>query len=468
MTTVQAKIVGGTYAHRSLPLSAQRCINWWPEVELTGKEPVALVPFPGCKPWLSGVATEKDRGMHVMDTGQVFKVSGGFLYQVDSDVTQTNIGTIVGAGQVIMADDGTNLIIITGANAYHYDGASLLSITDIDYEQGDSVAYMNNQFIYDGIGGRFAVSDAGLPTTINGLNYATAESYGDDLSRVFVHNELLYLFGSTSIESWYNSGVGNPPFDRIQSSTLKVGLGALHSVCSNKEFTYFLGNDLNVYQMRSYQLKKVTPIAVQSEFSGFTTSDAKGFCFQMEAQEFYMITFPTSDRTFCFNEETGWFELAHSAAKNRHLTNSYVYAYNKHLVADYRNGNVYELDFDTFTDNSDVIIRERITHPITSDALGVKGIRIEMSRFQVIMETGTGTATGQGQTPQIMFSASYDGGKSYSDEDWVEAGRTGEGRLKIEWYNMASFYECVIKIKVSDPVKWVIHSAAIDLQPAGY
>ena len=91
-----------------------------------------------------------------------------------------------------------------------------------------------------------------------------------------------------------------------------------------------------------------------------------------------------------------------------------------------------------------------------------------MSSFTLIMETGVGLIAGQGVNPKIMFQASYDGGKSWSDEDWVEIGRMGEGRVKVVWDNMASAYEIMIRVRVSDPVFISFHGASINIREAGW
>ncbi|TNG03801.1 MAG: hypothetical protein EP297_00160 [Gammaproteobacteria bacterium] len=91
-----------------------------------------------------------------------------------------------------------------------------------------------------------------------------------------------------------------------------------------------------------------------------------------------------------------------------------------------------------------------------------------MSRFQIVMEAGVGLPVGQGEIPQIMLEASFDGGKSWTNQDTVEIGRAGEGRTKIEWYHIESFYDASIRITVSDPVPINIYSAAMDVKVAGW
>jgi hypothetical protein len=178
---------------------------------------------------------------------------------------------------------------------------------------------------------------------------------------------------------------------------------------------------------------------------------------------FYVINFPAAGKTYAYNEEgNAWFQLSSGSNESNYIGTSYAEAYGKKFIAS--EGSVLELDCDTFTDNGDTIIRERISAPIISP----EGGRIEMSSFTLIMETGVGLISGQGVNPKVMLQASYDGGKSWSGEDWVDIGRMGEGRIKVVWDNMASAYEMLIRVRVSDPVFVSFHGASIMLRQAGW
>ena len=99
--------------------------------------------------------------------------------------------------------------------------------------------------------------------------------------------------------------------------------------------------------------------------------------------------------------------------------------------------------------------------------IGHRGKRVKMSRFELIMEMGVGTITGQGENPRVMAEASYDGGKSFDPIGWARIGRLGETNIRAEWWNLESFYDLIIRITTSDPVDYTIISGAIDLKLAG-
>ena len=465
--TVAVQIVGQTYQHRSRPLSSQRTMNLIPEFNVTGKKESSMNCWPGSKPYIVG--TGSDRGYHVFNN-VLYKVSGASLYSENSDKTETLIGTIAGTNRCIFANDGFSMIITTGGTGYQYVDSTntLTEITDTDFDNGNSVAFINSQMVFDGDGGRFQVANPGDPDNIEANNFATAESAPDDTIRVYTFSERLYLFGERTVETWYNSGTGNPPFDRVNGGTMQIGLAAVHSVTESPDFVYFLGSDKSVYRFSATQAQSISTIAISHEFESYDdVSDAIAFMVNIEGQYIYVIKFPTAGKCFAFNEgSNGWFELSTGASQGLYIGNSYAEAYGKKFIAD--NGNTLELDLDTYTDNGETIIRERVTAPLDGAAIGVEGGRVTMSRFQVVMETGIGLITGQGETPQLMFQASFDGGKSWTNADTVMIGRLGESRVKVEWYHMASFYEVMFRIRMSDPVFISIHSAAIDISAGGW
>lgn len=461
--TIPVDVVGQSYQHRSRSLSSQVTMNLIPEFTPSGRSQKALTCWPGDKAFSSD-NSGADRGLHVF-ANQLYKVTGGTLYRIESNGTQTLIGTVLGSNPCVFADDGNSMRIATGSLDYIYDGSTLAQITDSDLTPGNSVAYLNQQMINDSSGGQFQVSNVGDPDNIDALNVATAESAPDDTVRVFTFNERLYLFGDrNNTETWYNSGTGNPPFDRIQGGTMNVAIGAVYSVAASAEFMYFFGFDKSVYRVSAYQAQKITPNAIANTFENFTTSsDARGYTLAFEGQYFYVLNFPTEGQTWCYSEAgNAWFQLSTGADQSNYIGTSYAFCYGKHLIANA--GDVRELDLDTYTSNGLPMIRERVSAPIVDPT----GQRIMMNRFQLIMEVGVGLISGQGVDPQIMFEASYDGGKSWTNESWVDIGRMSEGRIKVEWFNMSSAYEIMVRFRVSDPVFISVHSAAIDIRPGGW
>jgi len=320
--------------------------------------------------------------------------------------------------------------------------------------------------IYDGDNGRFATSDAGDATSINGLNYAAAESNADDLLRVYRFNQLLLNFGAKTMEPWYNSGAGNPPYDRIEGGILSVGISAIYSVSNNDNFVYWLGDDRQVYRTTGQDRgQAVTTTALAHEIAGYSTvSDAVGNAFTFDGQNFYMLTFPTENKTWCFSESVGWFELSSDISGGKYRGSSIAHAYGKNIVADEATGDLYELDSNTYDENGEATIRVRDTGVFHGGLIGAPGVDIEFNRFELIMEAGVGLISGQGSEPVVMLETSDDGGRTWSTEMWGQVGKLGDFMYKIEWSALGSAASRIFRVKTSDPVFYSIHSATVDVE----
>jgi len=468
---VDINITGSSYTTKSLPVSAQVTRNFYPELQdnESVKSKFVIQSFPGLKVFLSHPG--KDRGMFEHD-GILYKVTDSTLYKIDSLANSTVIGTITGAARCVFTAIGRTVVIVSGGSVWQYqipDASSvtppeLTQITDSDLESPESAASLNNQIIYDGEGSRFVTADVGDASSINGLNYASAESNPDPLVRVYVFNQTLYLMGTKTVEPWYNSGVGSPPFDRIEGGIMTIGLGALHSASNNDRYLYFLGDDNHIHRILGNSEDIVSTIAISHAIEKYSTiSDAIGFCFTMEGQEFYYLTFKEADNSWCYSESSDqWFELSSGVKAERYSITTHAFAFRKNLVAD--NENIYELDEDTYLNGSEVIQRTRDTGPFHSGLFGAPGKELEINHFELIMETGTGLVQGQGSDPVIMLSFSDDGGETFSTEMWGQVGQMGKGIFKVEWSVLGSAMSRIFRIRTSDPVHYSIHAATADVE----
>lgn len=365
---------------------------------------------------------------------------------------------------VYLGSSETAMYVIGRTNDTVYQYSSTGEVLDSDLETPNSVAHLNSRAIYDGDDARWTVSAVGNAINIDALDYATAEANPDNLLRVYVFNQLLYLMGEKTIEPWRNTGVGRPPYDRIEGGIIPVGLAAIYSAANNDNFLYFLGDDNRVYTIFGLTKENRSNIALSNAVDSYTVvSDAIGLCYSFDNQNFYQLTFPTEGVTWCYSESSGqWFEL--SSEGGRYLGNSYAFAYRKNLIADYRDGKIYELDLTAYDENGTTIQRIRDSGPIHGELLGAPGKTVEMTRFELIMEVGVGTASGQGSDPVVMLSFSDDGGKTFSTEMWGRIGKMTGEFVKVEWFALGSFYNRIIRVRTSDPVLFSIHSANADME----
>lgn len=467
--TVGLNITGPSYKDRSRPIASQETRNLYQEVVEEGQGNYVLHSFPGLSSFGSTTAGA-DRGATVFD-GVKYRVIGNNLYSVSSAGVHTTIGTITGTARCTFANDGSNLFITAGnGDVFWYDKLTLVQVTDSDIQGATAVTIINNQFVYTKPS-LFVVSNVGDGSTASGLNAASAEVKPDKIIRAYAFDQVLYLFGEGTVERWYNSGVGSPPFDRIEGQLTEIGCSSLQSIANTSQAVYWLGDDRSIYRERGGSAQRISTTAISNAIESYATvSDAYANTFTFQGMEFYVLTFPTADKTWCLNESLGnkgWLELSSGDAGGAWQASSIVNVYGKNLVTDIASGDVWNLDIDAYDHGGTAMVRRRVTSPVSGLTLGVAGQRIQMNRLELLLEKGVGLLSGQGEDPRIMCEVSYDGGKSFTTGTWMRIGRLGETQLKAELWLTRSFYEAVFRFTITDPVNISIYGAAIDIQPAG-
>lgn len=461
MNTVPINIVGESYESRSRPLSSQKTLNLYPE---KNPDSEALHCWAGAKLFSTGSGA--NRGVHEWNS-TLYAVNGTKLVKVASDGSQTELGDVAGSARCVFAGDGNYLYFVAGGNNYRTDGVTLEQGSDIDLESPNSIAFLNSFFFYDS-GDYWAASFPADGFNISALDKGQAESVYDELRRVYTFNQQVYMLSSKSIEPWYTTGGTEPPIARVEGGLSQVGIAGTHCVTHTKGAMYFLGNDRTIYRLNGYQPEQISKVAINNAIENYTTvSDCFAWAIKFQGQDFVIFTFPSEGATWGYSELFNeWFEL--SSGNSRYIANGFAYAYGKQLVSDYASGNIYELDIDTYTDNDETTIRERVLPTITGGPLGGAGKRVICSRFEIILERGVGLPTGQGVEATVMVSVSQDGGRTFNDEQQISAGVLGAYSQKVEWYGFATGYEIVFKIRISDPINISIASGAADIELAGY
>lgn len=467
MISVPFDIVGATSSHRSTQYSSELTYNMYIDVSDTAGRK-GCHDFPGLKPW--GVSGGSDRGFHVM-SGVLYKINGATLYSVSVNGVFTSLGSVPGAERAIFADDGSTLGIVTGGVIYQWDGSSVTTVSQSVVTNPQWIAWINNQWIIGGDEGRFAVSNVGDITTWNALNFAEAESVGDSLIRGYAFTQLIYLLGSNSVESWFNSGQGNPPFDRQDNSLINIGIAGKYAIGNTDQFMYWLGDDRKVYQCIGASARNVVTPGVAHLIESFdVVSDCIVSTFVMEGQDMVLLTFPSAERTLLFSETFNyWVELGTGTDYPRQwYGNAVIRCYEKNLVSDYRNGNIYELDLDTYTDNGDTRLRIRTLPSFNGKMVGSPGRRITVSKVRINCQMGVGLASGQGSNPLLMCQLSNDGGHTWDGESHVPIGAMGDYLGPVDFDKFANGYDVRFRVKCSDPVYFSLFDGIVDMRDGGF
>ena len=469
--------IGPSYTSRSVDLAADRLVNLYPEVVEAprGKHVAAYYGTPGLRKTHTLTAGGPVRDIYTESRSQrVFAVQQNKLFELHDNGTQTDRGTLSGSGtgHVCMADNGTQLVIVDGNAGYVLTLASnaFAQITDPDFPATKQIRYLDGYFIFTFPGtGKFGVTALFDATTVDALDFATAEGNPDDLVATLVDHRELWLFGTRTTEVWFNSGDVDFPFDRIQGAYIEYGCGASFSVANLDNTVYWLGSDERgqhmVFQAQGYQPRRISTHAVEHAIAGYanaSVSNARAYAYQQEGHSFYVLNF--DEATWAYDVATGlWHERARlktDGSLSRHRAQCYTAGLGKNLVGDFEDGRIYELDLGTYTDDGDEIVRMRRCPHFADDDLQW----LFHHDFQLDVESGVGRGDGvePGVTPQLILRFSDDGGHTWSNEKYATAGKLGNYRTRARWRRLGKSRDRVYEIRQSDPVKTVWINAKLN------
>lgn len=88
--------------------------------------------------------------------------------------------------------------------------------------------------------------------------------------------------------------------------------------------------------------------------------------------------------------------------------------------------------------------------------------RLRHLRFALDLERGRGQSLTPGDDPQVMLRWSDDGGRTWSREYWVSAGKVGEYRRRAIWRRLGQARTRTYQVVCTDPAAWL--DAWIDLE----
>jgi hypothetical protein len=400
-------LTGGAYEVRSVIASAQRSLNLYgePMPEQQGEPAlVAHYPTPGLK-LLGTLPQDGVRGIRQASNGNVYAVAGSGLYRVDTSAWS---GTLLGSlattrhGPVSMVDNGTTLVVVDGSpnGGWTVDIASdaFAAISDPAgvFIGADTVAYTDTYFVFNKPGTPQFYWSGSLAATFDPLDFANKESFSDLLVTLAVARREIWLLGERSTEIWYNigqaGGITDSVFAQVQSTFVDHGTTAKYSVVVYDNAIFWLSRDRQghgiVLQGAGYQTKRISTFAIENEIASYArTDDATGFTYQLAGHTFYVLTFPTADHTWVYDISTGlwheWLWIDPNGEEHRHRANCCYPCDGFQVVGDWQNGNLYQLDIDTYTDNGAPIKRIRTFPHIINQS-----DRVFYRQFVADLETG--------------------------------------------------------------------------------
>jgi hypothetical protein len=393
---------------------------------------------------------------------------------VDSAGTASFKGSLLtSTGHVSIAAIDDEIMVVDGSKGYTYivSTGTYAQISDSDFPSGAKVVTAQDSYfiVVKDATGQFYISSLNDGQTWSALDFATAEGGPDNLVTCISDRRELWLLGERTTEIWTNTG-GSFPFERVSGIFIQHGCAARFSLAQGDNTLFWLAKNRAgqgyIVRTDGVSVQVVSNRAITEEINDMSTiDDAFAYVYQQDGHEFYVITFPTEDKTFAYDASTGqWHKRSSFDTVNqdygRHLSNNHAFCYGNHLVGDYSSGKIYKFNTNTYTDNGETIIRKIISPPIFNN-----NQFITLHQLEINLKKAPGLVSGQGDDPQVMVRISKDGGRTWGNTLFRSAGKIGEYDTNVIYNRLGTTKSAfTIEMTVSDPVEWVVLGATADVE----
>ncbi len=392
----------------------------------------------------------------------LYAVCGNTVYKVSLTGTLTALAATLNtsAGYVCMADNGTQIMITDGYYGYIVQNDVVTRITDPDFPIPASLTYQDTYFIViEKNTGHFFISDNYNGFIWDALDFGSAEGEPDNALAVISDHRELWIAGVKTTEVFYNSGDPDFPFTRIDGAYIEKGIGAPASLVKLDNSVFWLTDRFQIVRAEGYQPSIISTRVIDKEISKYAVkSDAIGYAYEQEGHSFYVLNFPSANRTWVYDASTGMFHRRISEPDDgRHRSNCYAYFNEKHMVGDYENGKIYELDTGTYDDDGEIQKAVHVFPPVEAERNNLFHNRLEIE-----CSTGVGLITGQGSDPVAMLDWTNDHYKTWSNEHWLPMGQIGEYTARVFMNRLGKDRWRAYRLTITDPVERLIISPYLD------
>ena len=459
----------GAYTARNIAANAQRCVNLFVEPN-PPDAPFATTHYPAAGLILKGTAPNNQpyRCLYrTKSTGELFSVNGSTVYQISAGFGFTELGTVAStSGIVSMADNGFEILIVDGTSAgYHIDltTKAFTTVSDPNFYGGNRVDVADTYFVLNRPGTQNWYISLTNEAVFNALDIASKTSSSDLLKSVAVASDYLILLGNLTTEVWFNSGASDFTYEKITGVFIEHGLHATYSLAKYEASLFWLSQNEQgqriVLRYAGLQTERISTYAIEDELRKYEAADdAVGFCYQLGGHVFYQLNFPSANTTWVWDDAAKlWHErqsLHSDGTWGRHLAHVGAFAFGMNLCGDYSNGNLYQLDLDTYTDNGADIIRLR-----SFPHLQGEGNMVAYRTFIADMDSGDSE---NDQNPIVNLRWSDDRGHTWGDAVQLPVGGPGEYGTSLQWWGLGIGRHRVFELSWSENFKTALNGAWVE------
>lgn len=420
-------------------------VNMFAEEAPTEETGVVLQSRPGLTDRAADMGTGPIEQLFKRDgvlSGALFGVSAGSLY-----TGTTAIGALDGSGPVSMAGYEDFLFANAGGSLWGYDGA-LAAVTFPDGASVVKVIVAGSRVVaIRADTGKFYWSDP-LGTTIDALDFATAENQPDRLLDCLFLDGVLFLFGKETVELWPLTTDAALPFQALQGRVIErgiratgcaVGIGSTFAWVTNLN-EICLGDENTVLTNPGLQ-KRIAASASVSLFA-FILDGVESLALRLD------------DETQVWNKRSGTLSEFQSYGQGNWIPQCYAGG----VFGSAIDGRTLEWG-EGHSDFGGVLERRfRAGFPLDSGGVSIDNVQIRVNVGQTPFLTGDYTE------PTVEMRVSRNAAQTWGIWRGVSLGAQGNYRQRVQWRacGQASQPGWVGEFRVTDPVPFRVSSVKIN------
>lgn len=469
----------GLGQHQRVPfVSTVKRVNCVVEMTDNGRQQAAIFGLPGLEVFID-LGNIPCRGIYTTDNSLTFyAVTGDQIIRASYNQSPTIIGSLTtDQGPVWMDSNGSQLFINDGVTAYIYtfDTQSLEQIADPNFPVGARGGmYLAQRFLVytpsdAANSGRIYASDQADGLAWDPLNFFTPESVPDGIRGITRWFNDCVVFGDSSIEWWASAPTtlaGALGFRPITGANSEVGLEAELGLAGADQNLYFVGNgngQTGIYKLKGYTAVKISPPSIDEELvKRATHSIAICTAYMVSGHPIFQLTLPNPDKalalTIIYDALTDLWSFRESAAKPYYMGLFAVTNNDAVYITDAFSGAICKMVATVFDECGGPMVFE-----VTSIHIMKDGDTLSIDKIQIDVETGLGTATGQGSDPQGMIQVSKDGGRIWGSERMVSLGKIGKYRARAIRRRIGAARDLAIRFRITDPIPRRVTGAYLKL-----
>jgi hypothetical protein len=393
--------------------------------------------------------------------GRWFVVAGFKLYEIEASGTVTERGSLASVyGYVGMKPGSQQLVLVDGAHGYVFDlqGNDFAQITSGGWRGSADVDELDGYFIFVAPDSdQFYISAIDDGSTLDALDFSSADAAPDLIRRHIVYRRELFIFGAHSCEVWIDSGDADFPFVRYNSTPIDVGIVGPRAIALASDCPVWIGQTTRgrgyVYQMQGHQPLRISTQAIEEVLEGSSDiSQAVMWSYMTDGNEFVGITAPGLDTALVYDFSTQqWHERAELDGTDMvpMRGESVLFHDGAHYV--YRGSKIYRLDKTTAAIDGAPMLRERTWPHLVTPTMELMPYR----SLDLACSTGQGDAS-------ISLEISNDGGYNFDAPLIRSLGAVGRWMQRVRWLFLGQSRDRVFRLRCHSTAKLTIHSANVE------